>query len=179
MCVGFRPTALRLGRRQTRDSLGLMGLVRRLLIFKLGALVGMVVAAAFFKRIVRSRGDAESDELALVAILDGVQLKSKAKAFRGGSMLAWFGGIEADLSAAELAPGAHLSVHALFGGIEVKTPATWRIESEAKAVMGGIDDKRVPPLVGAVDSIGSKPAASVPNTIHEKATRNPSRITHS
>ena len=116
-----------------------MGLVRRLLLFKLGALVGMIVAAAFFKRIVRSRGDAESDELALVAILDGVQLESRAKAFRGGSMLAWFGGIEADLSGAELAPGARLSVHALFGGIEVKTPATWRIESEAKAVMGGID----------------------------------------
>jgi hypothetical protein len=116
-----------------------MGLVRRLLLFKLGALVGMIVAAAFFKRIVRSRGDAESDELALVAILDGVQLESKAKAFRGGSMLAWFGGIEADLSAAELAPGARLSVHALFGGIEVTTPATWRVESEVKAVMGGVD----------------------------------------
>ena len=116
-----------------------MGLVRRLLLFKLGALVGMIVAAAFFKRVVRSRGDAESDELALVAILDGVELESRARAFRGGSMLAWFGGIEADLSGAELAPGARLSVHALFGGIEVKTPATWRIESEAKAVMGGID----------------------------------------
>jgi hypothetical protein len=116
-----------------------MGFLRRLLLFELGALVGMIVAAAFFKRIVRSRGDAESDELALVAILDGVQLESHAKAFRGGSMLAWFGGIEADLSGAELAPGARLSVHALFGGIEVTTPATWRIESEAKAVMGGID----------------------------------------
>ena len=116
-----------------------MGLLRRLLLFKLGALVGMIVAAAFFKRIVRSRGNAESDELALVAILDGVQLESRAKAFRGGSMLAWFGGIEADLSGAVLAPGARLSVHALFGGIEVTTPATWRIESEAKAVMGGID----------------------------------------
>jgi hypothetical protein len=118
-----------------------MGLVRRLLLFKLGALVGMIVAAAFFKRIVRSRGDAESDELALVAILDGVQLESRARAFRGGSMLAWFGGIEADLSGAELAPGARLSVHALMGGIEITTPATWRVESEVKAVMGGIDTR--------------------------------------
>ena len=116
-----------------------MSLLRRLLLFKLGALVGMIVAAAIVKRIVRSRGDADSDELALVAIFDGVELESRAKAFRGGSMLAWFGGIEADLSGAELAPGARLSVHALFGGIEVTTPATWRVESEAKAVMGGID----------------------------------------
>jgi len=116
-----------------------VGFVRRLLLFKLGALVGMILAAAFFKRIVRSRGDEESDELALVAILDGIELESRAKAFRGGSMLAWFGGIEADLSEAELAPDARLSVHALFGGIEVRTPPNWRVESGVKAIMGGID----------------------------------------
>jgi hypothetical protein len=116
-----------------------MGLIRRLLLFELGALVGMIVAAAFFKRVVRSRGDAESDELALVAILDGVELESRSKAFRGGSMLAWLGGIDADLTNAELAPGARLSVHALFGGIDVTIPPTWRVESDTKALMGGID----------------------------------------
>ena len=116
-----------------------MGLIRRLLLFKLGALVGMIVAAAFFKRVVRSRGDAESDELALVAILDSVELESRSKAFRGGSMLAWLGGIDADLTNAELAPGARLSVHALFGGIDVTIPPTWRVESDTKALMGGID----------------------------------------
>jgi hypothetical protein len=116
-----------------------MGLLRPLLLFKLGALVGMIVAAAFFKRIVRSRGDAESDELALVAILDGVELESRAKAFMGGSMLAWFGGIDVDLRDAELASGARLSVHALFGGIDVTTPASWRIESDVKTFMGGAD----------------------------------------
>jgi len=116
-----------------------MGLIRRLLLFKLGALVGMIVAAAFFKRVVRSRGDAESDELALVAILDGIELESRSKAFRGGSMLAWLGGIDADLTNAELAPGARLSVHALFGGIDVTIPPTWRVESDTKALMGGID----------------------------------------
>ena len=116
-----------------------MGLIRRLLLVELGALVGMIVAAAFFKRVVRSRGDAESDELALVAILDGVELESRSKAFRGGSMLAWLGGIDVDLTDAELAPGARLSVHALFGGIDVTIPPTWRVESDTKALMGGID----------------------------------------
>jgi hypothetical protein len=114
-------------------------LIRRLLYFELGALVGMILAAAFFKRIVRSRGDAESDELGLVAILDGVELESRAKEFRGGSMLAWFGGIDADLTGAELAPGARLRAHALFGGIDVKTPSSWRVVSEATALMGGVD----------------------------------------
>jgi hypothetical protein len=115
-----------------------MRLLRGVLIFKLGALVGMMVAAAVFKRVVTSSGDEESDEVSLVAIFDGKELKSRAQAFRGGSMLAWFGGIEADLRDAELAPGAQLAVNAIFGGIELRTPPGWRIESDVKAIAGGI-----------------------------------------
>ena len=116
-----------------------MGLLRGLLIFKLGAFAGMMAAAAFVKRTLPSRGDEESDELALVAVFDGIELESRAKAFRGGSMLAWFGGIEVDLRNAELAAGARLSTHALFGGIEIWTPPNWRIESQAKALLGGVE----------------------------------------
>lgn len=112
---------------------------RSLLIFKLGLWAGMLAAAAFAKRAVPSRGGEESDELALVAVLDGIELKSRAKAFEGGSMLAWFGGIAVDLREAELAPGARLSLRTLFGGIAVKTPPTWRVESSAKAFLGGVE----------------------------------------
>ncbi len=113
--------------------------VRALLSFKLGALVGMAVAAAFVKRAVPSRGDEDSDEVALVAVFDGIELRSRAKVFKGGSMLAWFGGIAVDLRDTELAPGARLSVYSLFGGIALETPTTWRIESTAKALVGGVD----------------------------------------
>jgi hypothetical protein len=116
-----------------------MRLIRSVAIFELGVLAGLSIAAAYVKRAVPSRGDEESDELALVAVFDGIDLKSRAKAFRGGSMLAWFGGISVDLREAELAPGARLSVRTLFGGIDIKTPASWRIESNVKAVMGGVD----------------------------------------
>src|SRR5215213_10178815 len=115
-----------------------MRLLSRLLIFKLGAWVGMAAAAAFVKRSIPSRGDEESDELGLVAVFDGIELASRATAFRGGSMLAWFGGIEVDLRNADLAPGAQLSVHTLFGGIEVTTPPHWRVESTVKALAGGV-----------------------------------------
>jgi hypothetical protein len=118
-----------------------MRLLRALLIFKLGAWAGMASAAAFVKRAVPSRGDEDSDELSLVAVFDGIELKSRAKAFKGGSMLAWFGGIEVDLSDAELAPEARLSVHTLFGGIAIKTPPNWRVESNAQALVGGVDTR--------------------------------------
>ena len=96
-------------------------------------------AAAFTRRAVPSSGDEESDELGLVAVFDGITLKSRARAFTGGSMLAWFGGIDVDLREVELAAGARLSLHALFGGIAIKTPSNWRLESELKALAGGVD----------------------------------------
>jgi hypothetical protein len=116
-----------------------MRAVRGLLLFKLGVWVGLTTAGVFVKRALTSRGDEESDELALVAIFDGVELTSRAKAFKGGSALAWFGGIEVDLREAELAPGAHLVVNTLCGGIEITTPPGWRVESKAKAIAGGVE----------------------------------------
>jgi hypothetical protein len=113
--------------------------LRGVLLFKLGAWAGMMAAAAFVRRAVPSQGDEESDELRLVAVFNGITLKSRAKAFTGGSMLAWYGGIEVDLREVELAADARLSLHTLFGGIAVKTPPGWRIESELKAFAGGVD----------------------------------------
>jgi hypothetical protein len=116
-----------------------MRAVRTLLTFKLGVWVGLASAAAFVRRAVPSRGDEESDELALVAVWNGIELKSRAKAFKGGSMLAWWGGIEADLRDAQLAPGARLSTSTLFGGIQIEVPPSWRVESNVKAIAGGVD----------------------------------------
>jgi hypothetical protein len=123
----------------TTARLMAMRLFRSLLIFKLGVWAGMASAAAFVKRAVPSRGDEDSDELSLVAVFDGIDLKSRAKAFKGGLMLAWFGGIAVDLREAELAPGARLSVRTLFGGIAIKTPPSWRVESSVKSLAGGVD----------------------------------------
>jgi hypothetical protein len=120
-----------------------MRVVKALSIFTLGAAAGawagMMAAAGFVKRAAPSRGDDTSDEVALVAVFDGVELESRATAFRGGSMLAWFGGIDVDLREAQLAPGARLTVHTLFGGIAIRTPPGWRIESSVRALAGGID----------------------------------------
>jgi len=114
--------------------------LRGVLLFKLG----VMAAAAFVRRAVPSQGDEESDELRLVAIFNGITLASRAKAFTGGSMLAWYGGIDVDLREVELAPEARLSLNTLFGGIAIKTPPGWRVESELKAIAGGIDTRTSP-----------------------------------
>jgi hypothetical protein len=110
---------------------------RALLLFKLGFWTGSITSALLLKRAFPSRGDAESDEVALVAILDGVELKSRAQAFRGGSMFTWLGGIAVDLREAQLAPGAHLDVRSILGGIAIRVPPGWRVESDVKAIGGG------------------------------------------
>ena len=150
--------------------------LRALLLFELGFLTGMIASAAIVKRLLPSRGDADSDEVALVAVLDGVELESRSRAFRGGSMLAWFGGIAVDLRQAELAPSAHLDVHSLFGGIALRVPQEWRVESRVKVLGGGVavsprtPDPGAPTLTldgfsafGGV-AVGSKPADADPAT---------------
>jgi hypothetical protein len=117
-----------------------MRLLRTLVLLEVGAWAGMVTTAAIVKRVLPSRGNTESDELALVAIFDGVELESRALAFRGGSMFAWFGGVSADLRGATLAPDARLTIGALFGGVDVKVPPGWRVVSTARAIAGGVAD---------------------------------------
>ena len=113
--------------------------IRAIALTSVGAVAGFAGAAALLKRALPSRGDESSDELALVAIFDGIDLKNRASAFRGGSVLAWFGGVAVDLREATLAPGAHLSVHTLFGGVAIRVPAGWRLESTLHAAAGGVD----------------------------------------
>ena len=113
--------------------------MRRLGLFLFGFYAGLIAAAALVRRALPSRGDEESDEVALMAILNGVELKSRAQSFRGGSMLAWFGGVAVDLREAQLAPEAHLSVSAIFGGIAIRVPPGWRVESNVRAFAGGVE----------------------------------------
>jgi hypothetical protein len=97
-----------------------------------------VIAAAFTKRALPSRGNATSDELELVAVFDGIDLRSQASEFKGGSMLSWFGGISLDLRDAVLAERARLSVNTFMGGIAIKTPPGWRVEGNVKSLFGGV-----------------------------------------
>jgi hypothetical protein len=151
-----------------------MRLVRSLALLATGTVAGFAAAAALVKRMLPSRGDAESDDVALVAIFDGIDLESRAQEFRGGSMLAWYGGVAVDLREARLAPAAHLDLHALFGGIAVRVPAGWRVESRVHTLLGGVavdvpepDDPGAPTLtldgfavLGGVAVGTNKPAST-------------------
>src|SRR5512142_2763298 len=114
-------------------------MLRRPLLFAAGFLAGLTAAAAIARAAIPSRGDATSDELALVAIANGLTLRSRATAFRGGSVSSWMAGGDLDLRAAELATsGARLELSALMSGVVVRLPATWRIEATSRGMTQGL-----------------------------------------
>jgi hypothetical protein len=113
-------------------------LLRGLLLFKLGFWAGMFASATLLKRVLPSRGDEDSDEVGLVAIMNGIELTSRSRAFRGGSMFSWLGGIAVDLREVELAENARLEVHSAFGGIAIRVPTGWRVESNVTSLGGGV-----------------------------------------
>jgi hypothetical protein len=116
------------------------GIVRRILIFAAGLLAGLTAAAAVARLLIPSHGDEDSDELALVAISNGIELESRAKEFRGGTIGIWMGGVELDLSNATIAPGgARLHVTVFMGGLDLVIPSDWRVEVDARGAAHGID----------------------------------------
>jgi hypothetical protein len=105
----------------------------------------MAAIALLLRRLIPSLGDEESDEIALAAVGTGIDLRSRAPSFRGGSARAIMGGLDLDLRAATLDPaGGRLVVRAIMGGVQVTVPDTWRLEpAPALVLLGGVDLPRV------------------------------------
>ncbi len=115
--------------------------LRRLGVFVAAALafgLGSALVAVLARRRVVNKGGASSASVALAAIFDGAELQSEASAFRGGSLLAWYGGMTLDLRRATLDPaGATIDARAVFGGVGVLVPPGWRVEAHGWGLFGG------------------------------------------
>ena len=107
------------------------------------AMGSLLASAAVAKRRLPSVGTEESNEVALTAILEPIEFESHATAFKGGSLLTWFGGGDVDLRGVRLDPaGATLTVRILFGGGRLIVPETWNVDLQLRAVFGGSADVR-------------------------------------
>jgi predicted membrane protein len=78
------------------------------------------------------------------AIFGGGERRVMSQAFRGGKMVAIFGGSKVDMSHATLAPGTNLvEIVAIFGGSSILVPADWNVKVEVFNIFGGFADKRM------------------------------------
>lgn len=81
-------------------------------------------------------------------VFSGAERRVESQHFEGGKVEAVFGGIDLDLSGAAITSPdrrALLEVNAVFGGIEIRVPRTWRVEKKGSAVFGGFEDRTFPP----------------------------------
>ena len=63
--------------------------------------------------------------------------------FKGGEINCIFGGLELDLSNAQLAEGSNiLEINTVFGGVVLYIPGHWKIEIRKNQIFGNFEDKR-------------------------------------
>ena len=75
------------------------------------------------------------------AVFGGVETINNSKHYQGGKASAIFGGVSIDLRDAKIDKEATLDVFALCGGVEVKVPREWRVQSHTLPILGGVETK--------------------------------------
>jgi hypothetical protein len=83
-----------------------------------------------------------NDEIECTAIFGGVKRTVVSKNFKGGEVVAVFGGAEIDLTHADIQGVVKLEATNILGGTKLIVPPTWDVQSEMVAIFGGVEDKR-------------------------------------
>jgi hypothetical protein len=84
------------------------------------------------------------------AVMAGNVLTLGSQPLSGGSAVAVMGGVTIDLGSVRPEAGdVVVDVLAFWGGIDVRVPRGWRIESRVAEVLGGLEDKTVAPADNA------------------------------
>lgn len=80
------------------------------------------------------------------ATLSGLVLKNDSQEFSGGDISTVMGAVEIDLRQAAIASEAVLHLSVIMGGVEIKVPREWSVAVNGTPLLGGIEDKTVPPM---------------------------------
>lgn len=139
-------------------ALGSIFLARRLGLTELGMrelwpVILILVGAAVLVNSVLARrardegslhGTSAEDVLNDSAFFGGVEKKVQSENFRGGDVMAVFGGVVVNLRRAKLSTAgpAVLNANAIFGGVELFVPEDWVVVNEGLAILGGFADSR-------------------------------------
>jgi predicted membrane protein len=91
--------------------------------------------------------DNDSDSMISgVAVMGGYKRTNNSQDFHGGELTAVMGGIELDLRSASIKQNeAILDIFAFWGGVKIRIPEDWSVVLEAVPVLGGFEDKTLPP----------------------------------
>lgn len=96
-------------------------------------------------------GNPEEGEINSVNVLGGGESRITSRNFRGGKLVAVFGGFKLDMSEAEMeGEEAVIDLVAFFGGGEFIIPRTWEVSVRGTGLFGGHGDetRHLPPEPG-------------------------------
>jgi predicted membrane protein len=83
--------------------------------------------------------------LTSTVLMSGGKLNVLTQDFRQGELTCIMGGIEIDLRQASMESVAVIQVTVIMGGIVLRLPPDWSVDSRSVNLMGGVDDKTIPP----------------------------------
>jgi predicted membrane protein len=95
-----------------------------------------------------SKSSVTDNKLQETAIFSGIKRRVEAANFEGGELNCIFGSIELDLRRDGFMTAGRVVVveaNAVFGGIEIRIPETWKLSLQGTAVFGSYEDKTIPP----------------------------------
>ncbi len=119
--------------------------------FSVGEMIWPLILIAAGTWFLLGRGaatlGAQEDGVNSIVVFSGREIASTSQQFRGGSVLAVFGGTDLDLREAQLDPGgAVLDVVAAFGGVDIVVPTAWRVRVSGLPIFGGWSNKPPGPV---------------------------------
>ncbi len=95
-------------------------------------------------------------------VFGGLERRMTSQDFQGGRVNAVFGGVELDLTEANIqADEATLEINVVFGGVELRVPTSWQVAYRGSPLFGGIEDKTRTPVLDANDPAAAKPKTLV------------------
>lgn len=103
---------------------------------------------------VQPSGSESADRVSIVSVMSGVKRASSSPRFRGGEISAFMGGGQLDLRLATIPPGEEATIDAymMMSGFEIIVPRGWTVSTPVIPIMGGVEDKRLPPLSTEIES---------------------------
>jgi hypothetical protein len=107
-------------------------------------LLAVVLVVQVSPRMGARTGD---DNAQLTAVLGQARGAAAGSDFRGTDVTVVMGGGRLDLRQVVLAPGEEVVVDvlAVMGGVTIRVPDGWVVDTRAVPVLGGLRDQRVPP----------------------------------
>jgi predicted membrane protein len=108
--------------------------------------ISMLLRTMDGKKYVAGSPAVGNPDVSAWVVFSGIKRRIDSQDFKGGDIVAVFGGVNIDLrNAAISGERAVLDLNLMFGGVEIRVPETWNVVMKGVAIFGAFEDKTIHP----------------------------------